>query len=52
MAEHQVVSVELVQLMVELQVETCEMSLFEGLSTTCCVSFADNIDLLIYLLPE
>ena len=38
-AEHQVVSVELVQLMVELQVETCEMSLFEGLSTTCCVSF-------------
>ena len=37
--EHQVVSVELVQVMVEVQVETCQMSLFEGLSTTCCVSF-------------
>ena len=32
---HQVVSVDLVQ----LQVETCEMSLFECLSTPCMVSF-------------
>ena len=35
--EHQVVSVELVQVIVE--VETCQMSLLECLSTTCCVSF-------------
>ena len=32
---HQVVSVDLVQLLVKLQVETCEMSLFERLSPPC-----------------
>ena len=47
-AEHQVVSVELVQVIVEVEVETCQMSLFERLLTTCCVS----IDLLICLLPQ
>ena len=39
LVEHQVVSVELVQVIVEVEVETCQMSLFERLSTTCCVSF-------------